>query len=311
MSTERMSNRIEIPDDEPAPPPAKAQVPPEAAPQPKAEKSVPAQEQDGDGSDWVDIEDPKLKARFNRLYRHTKEANAKAEKTERQVALLAEQNRKLQTALETYAAQQKDAKTKAELAALKKEAKEALATGDTDAFLEVNERLTEIKQEVKKPEPEPAPQPQNAISDTEMKVLNNWQNQTDDDGEPARPWARPGHPEFAATQDMIRRVVNLPDMQDAPIREILAEVDRRMAKVLGSDDIDDEAPRNTVQRAFSSPRGERPRAQERTTLSAQERIIAEHMFMGGRGSLARTAKDAHELYVKQKRALGRVVEVED
>lgn len=311
MSTERMSNRIEIPDDEPAPPPAKAQVQPEAAPQPKAEKSAPAQEQDGDGSDWVDIEDPKLKARFNRLYRHTKEANAKAERTERQVALLAEQNRKLQTALENYAAHQKDARTKAELASLKKEAKEALATGDTDAFLAVNERLTEIKQEVKKPAPPQPPPQQTAISDSEMKVLNNWQNQADDDGEPARPWARPGHPEFAATQDMIRRVVNMPDMQDAPIREILAEVDRRMAKVLGSDDIDDEAPRNTVQRAFSSPRGERPRAQERTTLSAQERIIAEHMFMGGRGSLARTAKDAHELYVKQKRALGRVVEVED
>ena len=309
MSTERMSNRIEIPDDEPAPPPAKAQDQTPPAPQPKAEKPAPTQEHDSDGSDWVDIEDPKLKARFNRLYRHTKEANAKAEKTERQVALLAEQNRKLQAALETYAAQQKDAKTKAELAALKKEAKEALATGDTDAFLEVNERLTEIKQEAKKSEP--APQPQNAISDTEMKVLNSWQNQTDDDGEPARPWARPGHPEFAATQDMIRRVVNLPDMQDAPIREILAEVDRRMAKILGQDDVDDDEPRTPVQRAFSAPRGGRPPAQERTTLSAQERIIAEHMFMGGRGSLARTAKDAHELYVKQKRALGRVVEVED
>lgn len=311
MSTERMSNRIEIADEEPAPRPAQTPAPQQTQVAPKeSNQAVPA-EQDGDGSDWVDIEDPKLKARFNRLYRHTKEANAKAEKTERQVALLAEQNKKLQTALETYAAQQRDARTKAELASLKKEAKEALATGDTDAFLAVNERLTEIKQEVKKPEPKaPAPQ-QTAINDSEMKVLQSWQSQTDDDGEPARPWARPGHPEFSATQDMIRRVVNMPDMQDAPIREILAEVDRRMVRVLRASDDDDDAPRNSVQRAFSSPRGERPQARERTTLSAQERIIAEHMFMGGRGSLARNAKDAHELYVKQKRALGRVVEVED
>jgi hypothetical protein len=40
-------------------------------------------------------------------------------------------------------------------------------------------------------------------------------------------------------------------------------------------------------------------------------VIAEAMFMGGRGALARSAKDAHDLYLKQKRALSRVVAVED
>jgi hypothetical protein len=35
------------------------------------------------------------------------------------------------------------------------------------------------------------------------------------------------------------------------------------------------------------------------------------MFMGGRGSLAKTAKEAHELYLKQKKAIGRAVAVED
>lgn len=310
MSSERMSNRVEIADEEPAPRPTPAPKEEAPKPSPKAE-AKPEPKADADGTDWVDIEDPALKARFNRLYRHTKEANAKAEKIERQVALLAEQNRKLTAALEETHRQQKDAKAKAELASLRKEAKEALATGDTDAFLTVNERLVEMKEEAKE-KSAPAPQPaQPQIPDTEMRVLQNWQNQTGEDGDYARPWARPDHPEFAATQDMIRRVVNEADMQDAPIRHILAEVDKRMAKILGNEDYDDDPPPNTVRRAFSAPQGSRPQAQERSGLTAQQRIIAEHMFMGGRGSLARTAKEAHDLYMKQRKVLGRVVEVED
>jgi hypothetical protein len=302
-----MSNRIEVSDDEtvaptPAAPPPKA----EAKPEPKEE---PAPKQKDEGSDWVDIEDPALKARFNRLYRHTKEANEKAARTERQVALLAEQNKKLQQALETMYSGMKDQKTQEELKSLKQTAKEALATGDTEAFVNVNERLLEIKADAKTPKVTPPPAQAPAISQTEMQVLSSWQNQTDDNNEPLRPWANPNHPEFATTQDMIRRVVNEDGMQDVPIRQILAEVDRRMEKLMGVDE--DEEPKNTVRRVFSAPRSSRPAPQERGSLNAQERVIAEAMFMGGRGALARSAKDAHDLYLKQKRALSRVVAVED
>ena len=48
-----------------------------------------------------------------------------------------------------------------------------------------------------------------------------------------------------------------------------------------------------------------------TACSVQERVIAEAMFMGGRGSLAKTTKEAHELYLKQKRLTSRAVAVED
>lgn len=307
-----LANRIEVSDDETPPPAPK----PEAKAEPKAEpkpepKPVAKQQQDEDGTDWVDIDDPKLKARFNRLYRHTKEANAKAEKTERQVQLLADQNIKLQSALEKLVGGMRDEVKKKELATLKQEMKEALATGDTETFVSVNERLVDMKREVteeKAPPPPSAPPP---LPDTEMKVLHSWQNQTGDDGEDLRPWAKPGHSEFAATQDMIRRVVADPEMQEAPIREILREVDKRMSKALDADDEDEPPRRNPVQRAFSSPRGTRPAARESMSLSAQERVIAEAMFMGGRGALARSAKDAHDLYLKQKKSLGRVVEVED
>jgi hypothetical protein len=302
------ANSIEVSDDEVGAAPV-AQPKPEAkAPEPKAEaKSEP---RDEDGAEFVEIEDAKLKARFNRLYRHTKEANEKASRAERQVNLLAEQNKKLQQALETMYVGMKDEKTHAELKQLKQSAKEALATGDTEAFINVNERLLEIKQETKAP-PVAAPQAQGpAISDTEMKVLKNWQDQVGDDDEPVRPWAKPDHPEFATTQDMIRRVAGSADMADASIREILGEVDRRMAKMMEPDDEDD-APRNPVRRAFSAPRSSRPPAQERTSLTAQERAVAEMMFMGGRGAMAKSAKDAHALYLKQKQALTRAVSVED
>jgi hypothetical protein len=202
--TERIGNRVEVSDDEvsaaqkPAATQAPAAEPKPAAPKPQAK----AEEGEEKGTDWVEIEDPKLKARFNRLYRHTKEANERAEKTERQIALLAEQNGKLQKALESIAGGLKDRETQAELADLKKSAKEALATGDTEAFMEVNERLLEIKQEAKKPAPAAEAAP--AITQTEMQVLQSWQSAKGDDGEVLRPWAMPNHPEFAATQEMIQ-----------------------------------------------------------------------------------------------------------
>jgi len=300
------ANTIEVSDDEVGAAPAPQPKPEAKPPEPKAEAKPEPREEDG--AEFVEIEDAKLKARFNRLYRHTKEANEKASRAERQVNLLAEQNKKLQQALETMYAGMKDEKTQAELKQLKQSAREALATGDTEAFINVNERLLEIKQETKA-SPAPAPQAP-AISDTEMKVLKTWQEQVGDDEEPVRPWARPDHPEFATTQDMIRRVAGSADMADASIREILAEVDRRMAKLMEPDDEDD-APRNPVRRAFSAPRSSRPPAQERSGLSAQERAVAEMMFMGGRGAMAKSAKDAHALYLKQKQALTRAVSVED
>lgn len=305
MSEERFGNRLEVSDDEvqTAPPAPKPQ------PKPKAEEPPPAAERDEDGTDWVDIDDPKLKARFNRLYRHTKEANERAEKTERQIALLAEQNRKLQTALEGVVSGIKDKSVKEEVATLKREAKEALATGDTDAFMNVNERLLEIKQEIK-PKPEQQAPAQAAVTPTEMQVLQSWQSQQDDDGQPLRPWAMPGHPEFAATQDMVRRVIAEPGMDDAPIREVLREVDRRMRRLLDTDNEPDERP-NPVRRAFASPRGATPAPREQTSLSAQEKVIAEAMFMSGRGGLAKNPKEAHELYLKQKRAIGRSVSAEE
>lgn len=305
MST---ANSIEVSDDEA--PQAPVAKPAPKAPEPAPAPAPKAEAKDEDGTDFVEIEDPKVKARFNRLYRHTKEANEKATRAERQISLLAEQNKKLQQALETMYAGMKDEKVQAELKSLKQQQKEALATGDTEAFVNVNERLLEIKQEAKAAPPQPAAPAQSSISDTEMKVLKNWQDAVGDDDEPARPWAKPDHPEFATTQDMIRRVAGSADMADASIREILAEVDRRMAKLAKVDEDDDE-PRNPVRRAFAAPRSNRPAAQERSNLSAQERLIAEMMFTGGRGALAKSAKDAHALYLKQKQALSRAVSVED
>lgn len=306
--TERIGSRVEVSDDDVPVAPAKAPVAKPEAAAPKAAPKAVDQEPEEKGTDWVEIEDPKLKARFNRLYRHTKEANERAEKTERQISLLAEQNSKLQKALETIAGGMRDKEMQAELATLKKDAKEALATGDTEAFMEANERLLEMKQSAKKEAEAPAPA-EPAISQTEMQVINAWQQQKDDEGEPLRPWAMPNHPEFASTQDLIQRVTRA--MPDASVREILREVDKRMEKILGADDEDEDQP-NPVRRAFASPRGRpAPQERERTSLSTQERVIAEAMFMGGRGSLAKTSKEAHELYLKQKKAMGRVVAVED
>lgn len=312
MNTERMTNRIEIEDDEPASPPAAPSpkpAPKQVAPEPKAEKA--------DGTEFVEITDDALKARFNHLYRTTKEAQERAARTERGMKALLEQNQKLFAAVQSLSDKQRDKETQAELSSLRQEAETALATGDTKTFTQVNERLSEIKAEQivaqqAPPQQEPEPQQQAAVTNAEIAALQKWQQSKDEDGQFIRPWAIPGHEEFEAAQDMLRRISASEQFREAPIREILAEVDRRMSRVLGVSEPGEEAA-NPVRRAFAAPQG-RPAAARnpsRDTLSAEERKIAENMFIGGRGAPAKNAKEAHDLYLAQKKALTRVVAVED
>lgn len=311
MNTERMTNRIEIEDDEPAPPPAAPSpkpAPKQAAPEPKAEKA--------DGTDFVEITDDALKARFNHLYRTTKEAQERAARTERGMKALLEQNQKLFAAVQNLSDKQRDKEAQAEISSLRTEAEQALASGDTKTFTQVNERLTEIKAEqIAAAQVVPEPQQQAAqapVTESELAALQKWQKATTSDGEYVRPWAIPGHEEFEAAQDMLRRVSASQQFQDAPVREILAEVDRRMVRILGVSEPDEEAA-NPVRRAFAAPQGKPAAARNpsRDSLSAEERKIAENMFIGGRGAPAKNAKEAHDLYLAQKRALTRVVAVED
>ncbi len=311
MNQERLSNSVEIDDDQiPTPAPQKAEAPPQPRQAPKEDREP--------GTEFVEIKDDALKARFNHLYRTTKEAQERAARTERGMQALLDQNKKLFTAVQNLTAKQADKEAQAELSSLRSEAEQALAAGDTKTFTQVNERLTEIKAEqiaAQKAEIQPEAPVATAppVTDTEITALNRWQQAKDPEtGDYLRPWALPGHEEFESAQDMVRRVSTSEQFRDATVREILAEVDRRMARVLGIEQREDAEP-NPVRRAFSAPQGRpsAPRAQSQTSLSAEERKVAENMFLGGRGAPAKNAKEAHDLYLSQKRALSRVVAVED
>lgn len=310
MNQERLSNSVEIDDDQiPTPAPQKAEAPPQPRQAPKEDREP--------GTEFVEIKDDALKARFNHLYRTTREAQERAARTERGMQALLDQNKKLFTAVQNLTAKQADKEAQAELSSLRSEAEQALAAGDTKTFTQVNERLTEIKAEqiaaqkaeVQEEAPAATAPP---VTDTEIATLNKWQQAKDANGEFVRPWAIPGHDEFEAAQDMVRRVSTSEQFRDATVREILAEVDRRMSRVLGVEQPQEEDA-NPVRRAFSAPQGRpsAPRAPSQTSLSAEERKVAENMFLGGRGAPAKNAKEAHELYLSQKRALSRVVAVED
>jgi len=309
MATERMTNRVEIDDDDVPPAPA-----PIATKEPSKE---PVKTKEPDGADFVEIEDPQILARFKRLYRHTKEANERSEKVERQLGMLGDQNRRLAEAIGKLTSAHQDKTTRDELAALREEANTALATGDTKAFTEVNERLNEIKIEAKKADAEAKvePVPESLVTDTELRILARWQHELDDDDKPVRPWAHRDHAEFAATQELIRKISARQDMEGATVREILAEVDKRMKRI-AKEDASDDGDETPVRRAFSSPQGRpSPRAAGPQALTAQEKEIAERMFTGvGRYSVSKNAKDAHAEYLKQKTALGvagRGIAVED
>lgn len=322
MPQERIGDRVEIDDDDA---PVEIKKPAAAKPEADDDRRLPAPKKgvaEEDGSDFVEIEDPKVLARFKRLYRHVKESDERSEKATRQMALLADQNRKLAKAIDALTTGQKDKQTRDELTRLREEANQALATGDTKAFTEVNERLTEIKIEAKEAKveekAEEAPQ-EDLVTQTELRILGRWQQERDEDGKVLRPWASPTHREFPAVQELIRKVSARQDMEGATVREILAEVDKRMDRLQEDDDeprrrSKDDEDDTPVRRAFSAPRNQNGggrRDTSKDTLTAYERTIAEAMFTGGPHAVAKNTKEAHELYLKQKRAIGRVVVVED
>lgn len=295
-----------------------------AAPRQAPKKAVKEADPEPDGTDFVELEDEKVKARFKRLYRHQKEATERADRTERAMHLLAEQNQKLYQTVEKLIADSTSKKTQEELKTLRQEAKEAIASGDADAFTEVNERLVEIKAEEKARQAreqtrEQTRQPPAAggVSQEDLAVLRRWQSAEGEDGEPLRPWAQRDHEDFATTQEIMRKVSASERFKDATAREILAEVDRRMKAIYNDSDGDsgdneDEDDGNAVRRAFSAPRtAGNPKTRDRAGLSAREKVIAEAMFLSGRNSVAKNAAEAHAIYQRQRAAIGRVVVEED
>lgn len=132
---------------------------------------------------------------------------------------------------------------------LRQARKEARERGDEDALDEINEKFIEIKAEKKlraaqakqqTPAPNGQQRPQNAaeaaryaasqgqLGEDDQEFIQVWQEETDEAGEPLRPWAHASDPQYNSALIEAKAVFSNPKFARKSMAEKLEEVDRRM-----------------------------------------------------------------------------------
>ena len=143
------------------------------APQPeetRTEKPPEVQtEENADGTDFIDFEqlDPKVKARFDRIYRNMKE-------NERALSTSAEVQRKLVDRLTNLEKSDINNKGQNAIAYLNAQKVEALDEGDSAKVIDIDNKLRAVEQSQKyQPQPIEVPQPQvGGLSPEDESLMN-------------------------------------------------------------------------------------------------------------------------------------------
>jgi hypothetical protein len=204
-----------------------------------------------EGWDKVDFQnDPpdKIEHRFNRLFKQTKQfqrdLQARDELLAEQSAVIKELHDRQNKVVNHIQNQDfNDAETK-----LIQARKEARANGDDDRVDAINDQLAEIKLKklsataAPKQQPQQPQRPQNAteaakyavsqgaLAEEDQEVIQTWQEEADEYGEPLRPWALASDPEYVSAVAIARSIMSPENKKFAKksMAEKLAEVDRRM-----------------------------------------------------------------------------------
>lgn len=286
-------NSIVIEDDIPeaAPAPAKNEAPAVQQPAPEPEA---APEKVKRGTNYVDFDSlPKeiadvIEPRFKRLY-----GNLKA--VERDKQALFEANQRLIERMESLEQQTATKQTTDQMAELRNAYAQAQMSADYNRAAEILEQMADLKAAAKENKVRIAPpkptEPELDLSQQEQAAVVAWAAQTDEDGQPLRPWANPAHPKFARFQGALRGVTDDPDFTGAALSKILGEVDRMMGAPTQA--------RGAAAVLTSSPESaiKAPRA---VALTDQEKRVAQKMFRDT--GIAKTDEDAHNLFRRNKSA---------
>lgn len=220
-----------------------------------AETKAPAKEPDG--TDYVDIEEPKLAARFRRIYGNMKSTERANTDLRDHIGLMQKRIEELSAVIET-------GQTVATSKQLKEQLVAAKQRGDAPAEAELTERLAKISATPR----QAAPLPQLPPAETmELNEARQWEAETGPDGQFLRPWAQPAHPRFNESMAIAKTLMGDPTI-GTDINRVLAEIDRRMG-------LKQPQKRQTVSNVMSSdarpPRGELPE------LNQDQLVVARRM----------------------------------
>lgn len=204
----------------------------------KEEKFIPKNLPEDEEWEFVDIKDPIVQKKFNRLYSQIKH-------TERTNKQLMEDNRKLLERFKDMEARFEDKsftdskkELQSQLDALVKDRKAAVDNGDDERAYEITEQIIELKRELKaeKPvkekekEPEPQPEEEFSLSDEDRATLADWGFERDKRGNLKRPWFSEDHDDHIVAKKMAEAILEEAGPKPVSIGEFLIELDRRMSR---------------------------------------------------------------------------------
>jgi hypothetical protein len=266
----------------------------------KEEKPAPFKPKDlPEDEEWefVDITDPKLQKRFNRVYASLKNHKKISEEASTTAAMLAEKLEKLEAQFNEKLTSDTNKEYETTLKTLEKERKNALLEGEHDRVLELTDQIFELKlekreakklKEEKKEEPKKE-QPQEVSFDTlpkeDQDTLISFTTAKDKQGNLQRPWFHPEHPEHKVLVKLAEAVI---EEADGPvdIQDMLEETDRRMRRYLGI-----EKPKKKPSTIESA---DLPANKGMMGLSPEQERVAVMMFPGDRKKAIEKYKKALE-----------------
>lgn len=229
------------------------------------ETETPAPEEKQTGTDFVEFDDPKVEARFKRMYAHVKEGERKVGSLESALKASAAEQRKLIERLEARERKEAQKETKGEIDNLRKAEKQAMEEGNYEQATLVRDKITELTIESKK---EPPKKEESKVDPGAANYINDWAAATDESGNLLRPWADPGHEDHQVALTLARGV--FAQMEGQPIDQVLAELDKQAKRLAPRKPKADDAA------VLSSGDG-RPKP-AKTKLTSDQKAIAGAMY---------------------------------
>lgn len=229
--------------------------------------------------------DPETEKRFNRVYGHMKQANRKAEEAERIANQAAQDNAKLVERLEKL----DEAKSNQAVDDLRQEEKTAMEEGDYDRATAARDKITDLKVEAKIPKPEEKKPDELPPIDPGLKDrLNSWAAETDAEGNLLRPWADSEHEDNGTAMKLVTGI--LATNPNAPLDTLLDEIDKETKRL-------NRRPTRNAAAVLSGDGDVRPKAKKKTSLSSDQKAIAERMYPNLKAAdAAKRYADAMEKY---------------
>jgi len=272
-----------------------------------------------DRIDFATAKPEEIQARFDRVYGQVKAQDKKMQQYARDMQLAAAHIQQLNEAVNALNGQNSMSQYENAEATLVARLKEASERGDDNAQallfkqladLTAEKKLKEVMIQAQKNQPRQPQNPANAQAYANQAYQNgeldvgerdyvvSWQSETDESGQPLRPWAFSTDPRHHRALGYAKQIFADPEFQSYTIEEKMAELDRLMNAKPQQQQRPTAAARATIPQAMrqqSSPNGNVVR------LTEQEKRVAIMLKSGGVN--AKSDSDHIKAYAMQKSAI--------